>query len=213
MKIDKNTFENHVQFCEPGRVIFKENEAGEIMFVIIQGAVEIRKSTGPSSSKVLTTLQKGDIFGEMAIIEKMPRSASAVAVEPTKLLAINQNLYDTMIGSNADFARKMNRLLSERLRKTNAIIQQLMSTNRQNQLWSGLVEYSRDNGVSTFKGSRVSVADFKSWAASHIGMSEKEVETLLALFIKRGIVAFSAKSKEEILVTPKSDATLPEAPA
>ena len=45
-------------------------------------SAEIRKATGPSSNKTLTVLKKGDMFGEMAIIDKMPRSASAVAVKP-----------------------------------------------------------------------------------------------------------------------------------
>jgi len=82
-EIDKGTFEQHVRFFNQGAVIFKENDDGSEMFIIIQGIVEIRKSTGQSSSKILTTLQKGDMFGEMAIIEKQPRSASAIAVQPT----------------------------------------------------------------------------------------------------------------------------------
>ena len=74
MKIDKSTFEQHVRFFNQGDVIFEENDEGAEMFIIIQGLVEIRKSTGQSSSKILTTLQKGDMFGEMAIIEKDRKS-------------------------------------------------------------------------------------------------------------------------------------------
>ena len=46
MKIDKSTFEQHVRFFNQGAVIFKENDEGNEMFIIIQGLVEIRKSTG-----------------------------------------------------------------------------------------------------------------------------------------------------------------------
>lgn len=210
MKIDKNTFDNYVRFFGPGDLIFKENEQGSEMYVIIQGSVEIRKSTGSSSSKTLTTLQKGDIFGEMAIIEKKPRSASAIALEPAKLLVLNEKLYDSMVVSNPDFARKMNRVLSERIRKSNAIIQQLMTTNRLKQLWTGLMEFARERGVSSIKGSRVNVAEFTLWASEHVGMSEKDVDALLAVLIKRGIVSYSAKGKEDILVMPKEDALLPD---
>ncbi len=204
MKIDKSTFENHVRFFENGETIFRENETGTEMYLIISGVVEIRKATGPSSSKTLISLAKGDLFGEMAIIEKKPRSASAVAVEPTKLLRINENLYEKMIVSNPDFARKMNKVLSERIRRSNAIIQHVMSTNKQNQLWAGLMEYSRLRGISTFKGSRINVAEFTQWAMEHIGITDKDIEAILAAMLRREIVTYSAKGKEEILIAPRA---------
>jgi CRP/FNR family cyclic AMP-dependent transcriptional regulator len=210
MKLDKKTFENYVRFFETGSVIFRENELGGEMYVIIQGAVEIRKSTGATSSKTLIKLGKGDIFGEMALIEKKPRSASAVAVEPTKVLGINEKLYESMLGSNPDFARKMNKVLSERIRKSNSLIQHLMTTNKLNQLWSGLAEFAKERGVSTFKGSRVNVADFTRWALEHLGMTEKDIDLLLSVLLKREIVTYSAKGKEEILVLPKNGVSLPE---
>jgi CRP/FNR family transcriptional regulator, cyclic AMP receptor protein len=210
MKIDKGTFENHLRLFEAGAVVFREDDPGSEMYLIIQGAVEIRKATGSSSNKTLTVLGKGDLFGEMAIIEKKPRSATAVATEPSKLLVLNEKLYESLAGSNPDFARKMNRLLSERLRKANAIIQGLMTTNRQNQLWAGLVQYAREHGVSTFKGSRVGVAEFVGWAQEHLGMSEKDVQGILSHLLRREIITYSARGKDEILVEPKEGVVLPD---
>ena len=209
MKIDKSTFEQQVRFFTQGAVIFKENDEGAEMFIIIQGLVEIRKSTGSSSSKILTTLQKGDMFGEMAIIEKQPRSATAVAIQPTRVLVLNEKLYEKMIVSNPDFARKMNKVLSERIRRADAIIQNIMSTNRQNQLWSGLVQYAAEKGVQTFKGSRVNIAEFTVWAVQHLGMTDKDVQGILAQFLKREVIAYSARGKDEIIIEPKEGVVLP----
>jgi CRP-like cAMP-binding protein len=208
MKIDKGTFESHLRFLDEGAVVFRENDPGSEMYVIIQGEVEIRKATGPSSNKTLTVLRKGDLFGEMAIIEKKPRSATAVATQPSRLLVLNEKLYESMVATNPDFARKMNRLLSERVRKANAIIQSLMTTNRHNQLWVGLLQYAKERGVSTFKGSRVTVSDFIQWASEHLGMSEKDVQAILAHLIRRGIISYSARGEEEILVEPKEGIAL-----
>ena len=210
MKIDKSTFEQHVRFFDQGAVIFKENDEGNEMFIIIQGIVEIRKSTGQSSNKILTTLQKGDMFGEMAIIEKQPRSASAVAVQPTRVLVLNEKLYENMIGSNPDFARKMNKVLSERIRRADAIIQNIMTTNRQNQLWTGLNQYASEKGVATFKGHRVRIEDFTTWAVQHLGMSDKDVQGILAQLLKREVITYSARGKEDILIEVKEDAVLPD---
>jgi CRP/FNR family cyclic AMP-dependent transcriptional regulator len=211
MKIEKSTFEKHVRAYSLGAAIFRENDDGSEMFIIIQGQVEIRKSTGPSSSKILTTLQKGDMFGEMAIIEKQPRSATAIAVQPTRVLVLNEKLYDNMIGTNPDFARKMNKVLSERIRRADAIIQNIMSTNRQNQLWVGLMQYAREKGVATFKGHRVRVSEFTTWAVAHLGMTEKDVQGILAQLLKREVIAYSARGKEDILIEVKEDAVLPDA--
>ena len=208
MKIDKSTFESHLRFLDEGAVVFRENDPGSEMYVIIQGEVEIRKAMGPSSNKTLTVLRKGDLFGEMAIIEKKPRSATAVATQPSRLLVLNEKLYESMVATNPDFARKMNRLLSERVRKANAIIQSLMTTNRHNQLWVGLLQYAKERGVSTFKGSRVTVSDFIQWASEHLGMSEKDVQAILAHLIRRGIISYSARGEEEILVEPKEGIAL-----
>jgi len=146
----------------------------------------------------------------MAIIEKQPRSASAVAVQPTRVLVLNEKLYDSMIGSNPDFARRMNRVLSERIRRADAIIQNIMTTNRQNQLWSGLMQYAREKGVATFKGHRVRVEEFTSWAVQHLGMSDKDVQGILAQLLKREVIAFSARGKDDILIELKEDAVLPD---
>jgi CRP-like cAMP-binding protein len=210
MRIEKSTFEQHVRAFKAGSVIFKEGDEGSEMYIIIQGLVEIRKATGPASSKILTTLKKGDMFGEMAIIEKQPRSATAVAVQPTRALVLNEKLYDSMIGSNPDFARRMHRILSERIRRADAIIQNILTTNRQNQLWSGLLQYAQERGVSTFKGSRVGVAEFTTWAAEHLGMVEKDVQAMLAQMLKKGVISYSARGKSEILVEPREK--LPEEP-
>jgi CRP/FNR family transcriptional regulator, cyclic AMP receptor protein len=115
-----------------------------------------------------------------------------------------------MIGTNPDFARKMNKVLSERIRRADAIIQNIMTTNRQNQLWSGLVQYAKEKGVATFKGSRVVVTEFTTWAVQHLGMSDKDVVAILAQLLKREVIAYSARGKDEIIIEPKEGVVLPE---
>jgi CRP-like cAMP-binding protein len=210
MKIDKGTYERHLRFFPADRVIFHEGEEGAEMYVITSGRVEIRKATGPSAMKTLTTLQAGDLFGEMALIDRKPRSATAVAAEPTKLLVLNDKLFDRMLVSNPDFARRMIRILSDRIRRANQVIQNLMATSRQNQVWAGLVDFAKEHGVSGFKGFRVKVADFVKWAVEHLGMSQKDLEAILEVFLHRHIVAYSSRGTEEILVEPKTALALPE---
>ena len=200
MKITRNIFQQYVKTFEPGQVIFKEGEPGEVMFVIIEGEVEIRKRTAGTASRTLTTFHAGDIFGEMALIEKKPRSATALATKASRMLVMNEALLDKLLEGNPDFAKKMIRILSERIRKANLIIQNIASTNRQNQVFSGLQDFARSKGMSTFKGHRVNIQEFLEWGRSSLGISEKEVTQILQEFLRRRVVTHSALGKGEILV-------------
>jgi CRP/FNR family cyclic AMP-dependent transcriptional regulator len=200
MKITKNIYQKYVKTFEPGEVLFKEGEHGEVMFIIIQGEVEIRKRTSAKSARTLITFHEGDIFGEMALIEKKPRSATAIAVSPCRTLVVNEALLDSMIEHNPDFARKMIRILSERIRKANLMIQNISSTNRQNQIFNGLKTFAEEKGISTFKGHRVKLNEFTDWASNRLGIGEKELKRTIADLLKRKIVTPSAVGSEEIIV-------------
>ena len=142
MRVNKETYEKHVRAFGPGKTIFLEKDPGSEMYVIIAGQVEIRKATSSSSSKTLIVLGKGDIFGEMAIIEKKRRSATAVSVANTNLLVLDENLFEVTLDKNPDFARKMIRVLSERLRRANSALQASLMTSRQSMVLAGLVQYA-----------------------------------------------------------------------
>jgi len=200
MKITKNIYQKYVKTFEPGEVLFKEGEPGDVMFIIIQGEVEIRKRTSAKTARTLITFQEGDIFGEMALIEKKPRSATAIALTPCRTLVMNEALLDNMIENNPDFAKKMIRILSERIRKANLIIQNISITNRKNQIFNGLKTFAHEKGISTFKGHRVSLSEFTDWAGNRLGIGEKELKQTIADLLKHRIVTTSAVGQEEIIV-------------
>jgi len=200
MKITKNVYQKYTKAFEPGEVLFREGEPGDVMFIIIQGEVEIRKRISAKTARTLITFHEGDIFGEMALVEKKPRSATAIAMSTCRTLVMNEALLDNMIENNPDFAKKMIRILSERIRKANLIIQNIVSTNRQNQIFNGLKTFAQDKGISTFKGHRVSLSEFTDWARNRLGISEKELKRTIADLLKRKIVSPSAVGAEEIIV-------------
>jgi CRP-like cAMP-binding protein len=200
MKIEKDLFRRFVKAYEPGQVIFKEGDAGDHMFIIIQGAVEIRKRTSMDTARTLSTFKPGDVFGEMALIENKPRSATAVATKASRMLVMNEPLFLAMIERNPDFARKMILVLSERLRKANLLIQNLTITNRENQILAGLRQFAAEKGTATFKGHRVKVAEFLEWAVTHLGLEAKEITPVIQEFQRRGVVGRSALGREEVIV-------------
>ena len=99
------------------------------MYIIQNGKVAIKKRV-PHGETTLAVLEKGDFFGEMAILERMPRSASAEVVEDGDLIVIQSELFGDMIKSNPEIAVRMLRKYSLRLRETTKQIEQLASARR-----------------------------------------------------------------------------------
>jgi CRP/FNR family transcriptional regulator len=99
---------------QDGDVVFLEHEVGNELFIIQHGSVKIKKVVAESEI-TLAILQKGDVFGEMAILDDMPRSATAAAYGKTMLLAINKDNFQGMVRQQPQLATKIITLLSERI--------------------------------------------------------------------------------------------------
>ncbi|MGB9621570.1 MAG: cyclic nucleotide-binding domain-containing protein, partial [Brevinematia bacterium] len=96
------------------QVIFCEHEYGEKAYVILKGNVRITKFVN-GNEVLLAVLKEGDVFGEMAILENRPRSATATAVGETELLYIKKENFEMMVHTNPDIATKIIELLSDRI--------------------------------------------------------------------------------------------------
>jgi CRP-like cAMP-binding protein len=108
-----------------GEVIFRQGELGTDMFIIQEGEVQIIKHIA-DESHVLSKLEKGDFFGEMAILESVPRTADAVAITDVKVLVINGARFDDMLRKNPEIAVRIIRKYSQRLREANTLLERLV---------------------------------------------------------------------------------------
>ena len=109
-----------------GEAIFHEGDLGTDMFIIQDGIVEIVKKLG-GETRTLSRLERGDFFGEMAILENVPRSADAIAKTDVRVIAINGSRFDEMIRKNPEISVRIMRKYSRRLRDANVLLQSLAS--------------------------------------------------------------------------------------
>jgi len=117
-------FEKYGQVVEAGRVIFKEGEPGDTMYIIQKGRIKITKRVD-NVEKILMVLGKGDFFGEMALIRNTPRTATATAVDTCELLAFNRDGFLSMISKNSNIAMNIIEKLCIRLEKADNQIRDL----------------------------------------------------------------------------------------
>jgi ATP/ADP translocase/HEAT repeat protein len=107
-----------IEVFEPGQPIFSEGEMGDALFVVVRGAVEIRQK-----GRKLATLGKGEAFGEMAVLDAQPRSATAVAAERTEALRIGSDAFYDSLHEQVEIAEGIIRTLSARLREANEALE------------------------------------------------------------------------------------------
>lgn len=102
------------RFLKAGDVIFREGDEAKELFVIKSGQVRIQ-----IGNRTVTELGQDSIFGEMALIDSEPRSATAVAVTDVELVPVTEKQFLFLVSQTPHFALKVMRVLAQRLRVTN----------------------------------------------------------------------------------------------
>src|SRR5438876_3901338 len=121
-----SSVEHLVRRHPSGTVLFREGDRGQTMYVIRSGKVNIWKRIADSEI-TLAVLGSGEFFGEMALLEGLPRSAGAMVVEDALLIEVEQAAFETLVRKNGEIAVRLMRRLSSRLREADRQIQSLMS--------------------------------------------------------------------------------------
>jgi CRP/FNR family cyclic AMP-dependent transcriptional regulator len=135
-----------------GTVLFKDGDTqSKEMYVIHSGKVKISKKMGERET-VLAVIGQGEFFGEMAILNNKPRSATAEVVEDSKLLVIDPKTFETMIKGNAEVAFRMIKKLADRLRETDRKIELLMIKDNSSRVIHILERFIEDIGEEKDNG-------------------------------------------------------------
>ena len=110
-----------------GEVIFREGDKGEGMYVVQAGKVKITKQT-PSGEVTLSVIGSGDIFGEMALFDKLPRSATVTALGEARVLSVDKKKLFTLISRDPTTTFKIIETMSSRIRKLSEEISRYRKT-------------------------------------------------------------------------------------
>ena len=104
------------QHYAPGQTIVRQGDTGLGLYVIASGSVEVRHETSSQEHTVLNTLGPGAVFGEMALLDDYPRSATVVALEPTECLTLTKWHFLAELESHPEMALPLLPVLSRRVR-------------------------------------------------------------------------------------------------
>lgn len=111
--------------------IFKEGDKGDALYVVLKGEVRISTTIPGVGEEALAVLKSGDYFGEMALIDDVPRSADAIANGDVTLLRIDREDFNNLIFKNKELAYKLLwvfvKTLSSRLRNTDERLKSILA--------------------------------------------------------------------------------------
>jgi signal transduction histidine kinase len=115
---------NMLKYCgeeqfSAGEILFHENDPADRFYIVLQGEVEVWKAYGTDDADMLAVHGKGHLFGEMALIDDMPRSATVLARRPTRLLYIKEEDFQRMVRENSSVGFSIIKSLSSMVRKSN----------------------------------------------------------------------------------------------
>ena len=115
--------------AKAGAVLFRTGDVGDAMYIIEEGTVRICVRTKDGHDVTLTELESGDFFGEMALLERKPRSADARVAEDARLAVLSREHFLSFVRSNPNVALEMLTALANRLRHTDELLRHTATRN------------------------------------------------------------------------------------
>ncbi len=165
-------------------LIFSEGEEGESMFLIISGLIKVFKTSTGGQIKTLDMLGKGDFLGEMAILDKEIRSATAAAIENTEVMVLKKRVFEKHIKTNPIVSLKIMQALCARLRKADKDIEALSFQNVLGRVAITLLNLAKKYGVKTENGIKINIKLTHQELADMVGTAREMVSRTLLNFKK-----------------------------
>ncbi len=177
-----------------GAVIVSQEEPGESLFVLARGRVKV-VLYGESGREVILSIfkQPGDFFGEMALLDDEPRSATVIAAERSRLLVLSRAAFQEHIAAHPRTALRVLTELSRRLRRADEIIGNLALLDVYGRLAGKLRELAASDGEEREDGILIRQRPTQAEIAAMIGTSRETVSRALSELARRGFLEMSGK--------------------
>ncbi|MGK2849423.1 MAG: Crp/Fnr family transcriptional regulator [Candidatus Limnocylindrales bacterium] len=182
-----------------GEVIFHIGDPGDALFVIVSGDVKISLPSETGDEAILATLRPGDVFGELALLDGAPRSASATALGPTETVVLPRDRFRELLASEAGFRDALLASIAGELRRLTHHVEELHFLDITGRLAARLVRLAEEGGTAMPDGAIQLRANLtQADLAAMVGCTRQSVNKLLGQFTDDGLVRLE---RDGIVVT------------
>ena len=182
-----------------GEVIFHLGDPGDALFVILSGDVKISLPSETGEEAILATLGSGAVFGELALLDGAPRSASATALTATETVVLPRDRFRELIATEAGVRDALLASIAGELRRLTTHVEELHFLDITGRLAARLVRLAQDGGTRTADGGiRLRKNLTQGDLAAMVGCTRQSVNKLLGQFTDDGMIRLE---REGIVVT------------
>ena len=193
-ELDPNSLQQLVQVMRrrtfrAGEAIFHRDDPGQVLYVIKEGRVRIRLTSAEGQEVALAVFGAGESFGEMEILDGQPRSADAIAIDKVEVFTLQRQDFVQVVRSHPDIAIELMKLLSERIRQANQMVEDLIFLDVYGRVAKKLLELSDEYGVNTEEGVRIDLRLTQQELASMVGASRESVNKVMGYFTDKSYIS------------------------
>jgi CRP/FNR family transcriptional regulator, cyclic AMP receptor protein len=172
-----------------GEVIFHLGDPGDALFVIVSGDVKISLPSETGDEAILTTLGPGDVFGELALLDGAPRSASATAISATETVVLPRDRFRELIANEAGVRDALLASIAGELRRLTTHVEELHFLDMTGRLAARLVRLAHEGGTAGADGTiRLRANLTQADLAAMVGCTRQSVNKLLGQFTDDGYI-------------------------
>jgi CRP-like cAMP-binding protein len=170
-------------------VIFYQGDPGDSFYVLLSGQVKVSVSSPEGQEAILVMLDAGESFGELALLDEQPRSATIEATRPTEVLVMRKDEFHRLIHQHPDMAIHLLRVMTKRLRDTDQLVQDAAFLDVAERLAKKLLALVDSHGRKTERGIELDIHLTQQDLAAMIGATRESVNKQLGAFRDRGILS------------------------
>ena len=171
-----------------GERIVTQGQPGDSFFVLVKGRVAVSILSPEGREVVLSTLSAGDCFGEMALLDEAPRSATVTAAERSELAVLTREAFFDLLKGNFVLFRGLLSTFSRRLRHANATIEGLASLDVKGRLARYFRDLADERGRKAGGGWTVVVRPSQREIADTIGSSRETVSRTMSQLARENLI-------------------------
>lgn len=172
--------------------IFQKGDAGGSLMAVVSGRVKICTYSADGKELVLNIIDRGSLFGEIALLDGQPRSADAVALDDTELLVLDRNRLMPILTANPETAARMITVLCQRLRQTSEALEDALLRDAPSRVARGLLRLARTFGKPEAGGTRLDIKLSQQQMGSLIGISRESINRYVVEWSRAGYLAVNS---------------------
>ncbi len=177
-----------------GDVVFRKGSEGSALYFIESGAIKIILPSVLGDERIVAVFSDGDFFGEMALLDGMPRSADAIATEPTHLFALNRSDFLRFLKKNETVMVRLLSTLSRRLRKTDELLRDASFLNIPARLAKKLLELGEVFGQPGDNTIEIKTNFSQKELADMIGATRESINKELRVLREKKLISLTENS-------------------